>query len=139
MFVEFIQANLMWTAVAVISGSMLLWPLLTGASAAPQLGPAEATLKINREDAVVLDVRETSEWGGGHIAGARHITLGQLDQRLSEIDKFKNRTLIVCCASGQRSQEACVKLKKAGFEKAFSLRGGLSAWTDAGLPLTKKG
>lgn len=135
---EFLQHNYnwAWAVAALVSGGMLLWPLLRGNKAA--VTPAAATLMMNRENAVVIDVRETGEWNGGHIAGARHIALGQLDQHISEIDKFKQTPLIVCCAMGSRAQSAVDKLKKNGFEKVFNLAGGINAWSDAGLPLTKK-
>jgi len=138
MAMEFVQHNLMWVALALISGTMLLWPRLTGGNG-KGLSPAQATLLMNREDAVVVDVRETGEWNSGHIAGARHIALAQLEKRLSELDKFKQRPLVVCCASGNRSTSACATLRKAGFEKVFNLTGGVSAWIGAGLPVTTKG
>lgn len=134
---EFLQENIIWVALAFTSGAMLLWPLLSGATVA-HLTPAQATLLMNREDALVLDVRETGEWSSGHITGARHITLGQLEKRISELEKFKDRPIIVCCASGNRSSSACGQLKKGGFEKVFSLDGGISAWLGANLPLTTK-
>jgi rhodanese-related sulfurtransferase len=128
--------NWAWTATALISGGMLLWPLLRGNKA--EVSPAAATLMMNREDAVILDVRETAEWSGGHIANARHIALGQIDKHLVEIDKLKQTPVIVCCATGGRAQSAREKLVKAGFEKVFNLAGGIAAWSEAGLPLTKK-
>jgi len=134
---EFVQQNLMWIGLAAVSGGMLLWQTFNGAGDA--MTPAAATLLMNREDAVVLDVRETGEWSSGHIAGARHIALGQLGKRMSEIEKFKTRPIIVCCASGNRSSSACGQLKKAGFEKVFNLSGGMSAWLEANLPTTTKG
>ena len=134
---EFVQQNIMWVALAALSGGMLLWPLLVGGTVA-HLTPAEATLMMNREDALVLDVRETGEWSSGHIQGARHIALGQLEKRLSELEKFKDRPIIICCASGNRSSSACGQWKKGGFEKVFSLDGGVSAWLAANLPLTTK-
>lgn len=134
---EFLQENIMWVAIACVSGGMLLWPLIAGGTVA-NLTPAEATLLMNREDALVLDVRETGEWGAGHITGARHITLGQLDKRLSELEKFKEKPIIVVCATGNRSASACGQLKKHGFGKVYSLGGGISAWRDASLPLTTK-
>jgi len=134
---EFLQENIIWVAIACVSGGMLLWPLIAGGNVA-NLTPAEATLLMNREDALVLDVRETGEWGAGHITGARHITLGQLDKRLSELEKFKEKPIIVVCATGNRSSSACGQLKKHGFGKVYSLGGGISAWRDASLPLTTK-
>lgn len=138
MILEFVQQNVLWVSVAVVSGGMLLWPLIIGGAGATAMSPAEATLAMNRQDAVVLDIRETSEFAKGHIGGARHITQAQLSTRLSEIEKFKARPIIVCCATGQRSASACADLKKAGFEQAYNLAGGLDAWSAAGLPLTTK-
>ena len=134
---EFLQENMIWVALAFVSGGMLIWPMVSGGGVA-NLTPAQATLLMNREDALVLDVRETGEWSSGHITGARHITLGQLDKRLSELDKFKDKPIIVVCASGNRSSSACGQLKKHGFGKVFSLGGGVSSWRDANLPLTTK-
>ncbi len=135
---EFIQQNLMWVMLAAISGGMLLWQTIRGAGA-NNISVAEATLLLNREEAVVVDVRETHEWSAGHIPDAKHIALGQLGKHLSELEKFKARPLILCCASGNRSMSACHTLKKAGFERVFNLSGGIGAWTDAGLPVTTKG
>lgn len=134
---EFIQNNLLYVALAVMSGGMLLWQTFMGRSANP-LSPAQATLRMNREDALVIDVRESSEWASGHIPNARHIPAGQLEKRLQELEKFKTRTVIVNCHAGTRSSNACRLLKKHGFEKVFNLEGGILAWRDAGLPLTSK-
>jgi rhodanese-related sulfurtransferase len=134
---EFLQQNIMWVALAALSGGMLLWPLVSGGSTAT-LSAAQATLMMNREDAVVVDVRESAEWGSGHIIGARHIALDQLGKRMSELDKFKEKPIIVCCASGNRSGSACSQLKKGGFAKVFNLAGGIAAWREASLPLTTK-
>lgn len=133
---QFVQENVMWVALSVISGGMLLWSLVRGGSKG--ISPVEATLLVNREDAVVLDVRETGEWNGGHIPNARHIALAQLDKRIVELEKFKGRTIVVYDGSGSRSQSAIAVLKRAGFEKVFNLSGGVGAWTDANLPLTTK-
>ncbi|TRZ94516.1 MAG: rhodanese-like domain-containing protein [Rhodocyclaceae bacterium] len=134
---EFVQQNLIWVALALVSGGMLLWPMVAGSNV-EHLTPTQATLLMNREDALVLDVRETGEWSSGHIPGARHITLAQLEKRLSELDKFKEKPIIVVCATGNRSSSACGQLKKHGFEKVYSLGGGVSSWIEATLPLTTK-
>lgn len=133
----FVQQNIFLVVIAVTSGSFLLWTFIERKNGM-DLTPAQATLKINREDAVVLDVRDTSEWAKGRIPNARHITLGQLEDRVSELEKFKDRPIIVYCASGNRSTTACGKLKKAGFAQVFNLAGGLPAWSDASLPVTTK-
>jgi rhodanese-related sulfurtransferase len=134
---DFIQQNIMWVMAAVVSGAMLISSFVRGGGKGISI--TDATLLINREDALVIDVRETQEWSSGHIPNARHIALGQLDKHLSELEKFKDKPVIVCCASGNRSSTACGTLKKAGFERVFNLSGGIGAWTGAGLPVSTKG
>ncbi len=134
---EFLQHNWMWVALAITSGGMLLWPMLkNGGSQA--LTPSQATLLMNRENAVVIDVRESGEWNNGHIAGARHIPMPVLREKMIELEKFKKRPLIICCASGNRSSAAANTLRKAGFEKVFTLASGMTSWREAKLPLTMK-
>ena len=135
---EFLQANLMWIALAFVSGAMLLWPLVMGQSAGPGVSPMQATLMINREDAVVIDVREAAEFAQGHIPNSRHIPLTKLEERLGELARLKDKPIIVNCASGSRAGGACANLRKHGFTKVVRLVGGLNAWDQAGLPVTKK-
>lgn len=101
------------------------------------VSPTESTLMINREDALMLDVREMNEYTGGHIVNAVHIPLSNLNSRITELDKYKNKKVIVSCRSGSRSGNACASLKKAGFADVFNLRGGVMAWQNANLPLVK--
>jgi len=133
---EFLEQNLIWVVLAAVSGGMLIF--MTAVGTAGGVSVTEATLLINREDALVLDVRESGEWSAGHIPAARHIAVGQIEKRLSEIDKYKEKPVIVCCASGNRSSSAAAALRKAGFQKVFNLSGGIGAWKEAGLPLTTK-
>jgi len=135
---DFLKDNLIWVGVAVASGGMFLWQTWQARGTGKGLSPMQATLMINREDAVVVDVREQAEYANGHIPDSRHIPLSQLDKRLSELDKLKERPLIVSCASGNRSTSACGALRRAGFAKVFNLAGGMSAWDQAGLPVAKK-
>lgn len=134
---EFVQNNLMYVVLALVSGGMLLWQTFNG-TGGNQVSPQQATLMMNREDALVVDVSEANEWASGHIPNARHIYIGQLEKKLHELEKFKTRPLIINCQSGNRSATACGILKKNGFEKVFNLAGGLGAWRDAGLPVTTK-
>ena len=134
---EFVQNNLMYVMLAVTSGAMLIWQTLSS-SGGNNVSPLQATLMLNREDALLIDVREASEWAAGHIPNSRHIAISQLDKQIHEIEKFKTRSLIVNCQTGNRSSSACNTLKKHGFEKVYNLAGGIGAWRDAGLPTTTK-
>ncbi len=102
------------------------------------LTPAAAVQLMNNEDVVLLDVREPAETIGGKIAKAIQIPVGALGKRVSELEKHKNKTLLVYCKSGARAGTACKELSKNGFEKVFSLNGGIMAWQDAHLPVNKK-
>lgn len=99
---------------------------------------SEATQLINREDAIVVDIRDAGDFKAGHIAGARNIPQSRLDDRISELTKHKDKPLIVVCKHGQASGIALGKLTKAGFERAFKLKGGMAQWQSDGLPLVKK-
>lgn len=135
---DFIANNLIWVATAILSGGMLFWPMLRGGLGGASVSPLEATLLVNREDAIILDVREPDEFARGHIPNARHIPLKSLDQRLSELEKFKDRPVIVNCQSGSRSISACATLRKKGFNKVFNLNGGMGSWQEAGQLVTTK-
>lgn len=135
---EFIQNNLMWVGLAFVSGALLLWPAIRGRTAGPSVSPLQATLMINREDAIVVDVREPDEFARGHLPNARTIPLGQIDKRLGELEKYKDKPVIVICHTGNRSGSACGMLRKNGFTKVFNLAGGVTAWQQAGQPVTTK-
>jgi rhodanese-related sulfurtransferase len=135
---EFVQNNLLLVIAAVASGAMLLWSFLGNrVSGIAQVNTLEATRLFN-EDALMLDVREDNEWAVGHIPNARHIRLGQLSGQLAELEKFKDKAIVVYCRSGNRSARACAILKKAGFSNASNLAGGIIAWEQANLPITRK-
>lgn len=102
------------------------------------LGPHAATQAMNAEGSVILDVREDNEYKQGHIANALHIPLGQLAKRLPELDKYRDRSLIAYCRTGNRSSSAAQLLRKHGFATVHNLAGGIVAWQNANLPLTKK-
>ena len=133
---DFVKQNIFLVVLAAVSGGMLLVELLRGRTGGG-LSPVEATLLINRENAVVLDVRDAAEFATGHIPNARNIPFAELDGRIGELNKFKNKPVVLVCQSGSRSGKALAALTKAGFEKAQSLGGGLAGWQKDGHPLVK--
>jgi rhodanese-related sulfurtransferase len=107
------------------------------AGGANSVGTLEATRLMNQPGALVLDVREASEFAAGHLPRARHIPLAELDARVTEIAKFKDKPVVITCRSGARSGSACRKLKNAGFNNVYNLKGGLGAWQQASLPVER--
>lgn len=129
----------LFLALAIIL-ALLVWQTLRARLRGfKEIDPGEAVQVINRDEAVVLDVREESEYKEGHIANSLHIPLGSLSSRLSELDKFREKPILVGCRSGNRSAHACGMLTKQGFAAVYNLRGGVVAWQNAGLPVTKGG
>ena len=102
------------------------------------LSPAAAVQLMNSEDVVVLDVREPSETAAGKITRAIQIPAGAVKTRLGELEKHKDKTLLVYCKTGARAGGACKELSQNGFAKVYSLNGGLQAWQEAHLPISKK-
>ena len=129
--------NLLLIAVAVVSGAMLLWPYIRRGTGGPRVNTLEATLMMNKEGAGLVDLRDDADFAKGHVLNAVNIPMAQLESRLGELSKFKDKPLIVYCDAGNRSGAAHVILKKNGFDKAFNLGGGIAAWQQAGLPLEK--
>jgi rhodanese-related sulfurtransferase len=135
--VDFIRNNLLLILVALVSGGMLLWPFVRRSTGGPWVDPLQATQLINREDALVLDVREPGEFGSGHVLGARNLPLARLDAPAADLAKRKEKPVIVYCDGGERSGKALAALKKQGFTRVANLSGGLKAWQQAGLPVEK--
>ena len=140
-FLLFLQKspfNMLLLGLAVSSGGMLLWPLISRPfRQTHEVGAFEAVQLINRRDAVVLDVRDTGDHAAGHITNARHVPEAQLAGRMKELDKYKSRPIVVSCRTGSRAPAVVSMLRKQGFAEAFALRGGIAAWQQANLPLEK--
>lgn len=133
---NFIVENWLLISIALASGALLLLPVMQGA-ASTGLGPNDVVQLINREKAVVIDVCEPNEFAAGHVVGARNIPLGQLEEKLPLAVKNKALPVVLVCQSGMRSGRALSTAKKLGFEKAYSLAGGLGAWKTLNLPVEK--
>ncbi len=133
---EFIQANILLILVALASGAMLLWPVVRRSTGGPSVSAQQATHLINRQDALVVDVREPGVYGAGHIIGARNVPLARIGAAGGEL-KRKDRPVIVYCQGGERAPKAAALLRKQGFGSVVNLSGGIGAWQQAGLPVEK--
>lgn len=135
---QFIQSNYLLVGLAIVSGGMLLWPFISRLwGGAKQIDTLEAVQKINHDDALVIDVREPAEVAQGKIARAKLIPLGELSNRLGELEKYKTKPIIMVCRSGSRSAGACGILSKQGFSEVYNLGGGMIAWQQSNLPVEK--
>ena len=134
----FIENNIWMILVAVSSGLMLLWSLFGNRMRGIKEVDSVAALQlINHKNALVLDVREEKEFNSGHILNAKLIPLGKLPEQMNELERYRDRPIVVVCRSGQRSASACTLLGKNGFDQTYNLEGGVTAWQKASLPLVK--
>lgn len=107
------------------------------------IDPQDAVRLINN-DAVVIDLRSAEAFARGHIVNARNIPFDELESRQEALAKYKSKTIVAVCDAGTTAGKAVENLRKSGIEEVYGLRGGISAWSQANLPLvtakkTKKG
>ena len=138
MTMKFITENIFLIAIAFVSGAMLVWPLVRRGAGGSSVGTLEATMLINSKDAIVLDVRTAAEFAQSHILNSRNVPLDEIEARIRELERFKAKSIIVSCATGNRSGSAAAILRKHGFTNVVNLAGGIAAWQQAGLPTTVK-
>jgi rhodanese-related sulfurtransferase len=135
--VSFLLQNIFLIAIAVISGGMLLWPVLGRArGGSGGVDTLVATQMVNQQHAVFVDVRPAEEYAKGHIPQARSMPLDQIEGRAQTLPK--NKPLIVVCATGRNAGAAATQLKARGLENVVTLSGGMAAWQQAGLPVTTR-
>ena len=102
-----------------------------------RVGPAELTGMINRDNALVVDLRAAGDFAKGHIAGARNVQMSQFDPENKQLAPAKDLPVVLVCNVGQTATAAAKRLRKAGFAKVSVLEGGIQAWQGADLPLVK--
>lgn len=135
---EFISNHIVLVTLFIAILSVLVWNLFGSTlSGIDQLTPAELTRLMNRENAVVIDLRSQEEFNKGHILNARNIPEGELQSRQKELEKLKAKPMVACCSSGAIAPKIARSLKAMGYEKIFVLKGGVLSWQNANLPLTK--
>lgn len=137
---EFVLNNLLLFAALLAVLVMLIKAELDHqANKGLQLSPSMATrLMNNNDEALILDIRTAADFKSGHIKGAKNAPLKDMAKEVEKFASFKNSPVLVYCNSGNTVVGAIKILKKAGFEKINNLEGGIAAWKEANMPLTKK-
>jgi rhodanese-related sulfurtransferase len=123
-------------AAGLMALIVLGYELRQRAHAAAAVSPTDAVRLMN-DGAVLVDVRSANQYKDGHVSGARNVPGDQIAAGAPTLEKFKDRTVIVCCENGITSGAAARKLTELGFGKVFNLRGGLTAWRQDNLPTVK--
>lgn len=137
---EFIVNNLLlFAALAVVMVLLIKSELDHQANRGSYLSPAKAIrLMNNHSDVLILDVRAPADYKSGHIRGAKNIALSDMASSIDKLSHAKQAPVLVYCNSGNTVTRAIKQLKNAGFEKVNNLEGGIAAWKEANMPLSKK-
>ena len=133
----FVTHHWLLVAIFIILLVALLWLETQGkVSGMSRVSPQLAVTMINRQDAVVFDIRDKSLYQQGHIAGAQHLNIEQLETK--NMSKYAEKPVIFVCGNGANAPKIGNQLKKLGLSNVFFLQGGITAWQAANLPLIKK-
>ncbi len=132
---KFFIDNIFLIALTLISGGLLFFPMLRNRG--PKASPLIATQMMNQGKTLIVDVREAEEFALVHLRDAKNYPLAELAKRTAELQKGKNKSIIVVCQTGTRSSKAVAQLLAAGLTEVYSLEGGIVAWQAAGLPVVK--
>lgn len=134
--IEFSLNNPLLVSVFILLLVMVIYNETRGT--AKGLDTAEAVRLMNKDEAVALDIRDRKDFSAGHITGAINIPLNSLDSRMQELDKHKDKKILVVCKMGNSANMAVAKLQKAGYTDAFRLKGGMMQWQTDSMPVVKK-
>lgn len=137
LFAFFARHPLLSLALAGITLALIYTELARFWQGFKTLKPAELTALVNRENALVVDIRAINDFQQGHIAGAKNVLMSQFDPENKQLASAKSLPVVVVCKTGMSAVGAAKRLVKAGFEKVYVLDGGISAWEQASLPLVK--
>ncbi len=107
------------------------------AGGSTSINPQETIYKMNHEEAIILDIRDSALFVEGHITGAINLPKKELEADVKKLEKYRAKPIIIVCRSGRTAVDALSLLKKNNFDKLYLLTGGMEAWNNAGLPLVK--
>lgn len=127
----------LFAALVVVVALLVFGPVYETLHGITRVDVWKAVQLMNHESAVVIDVGEPQEFKTGHIPNAINIPLGALPERAKELEKHKSKPILLSCRTGNRSGRGAAILRKRGFEKIFTLSGGLASWERDNLPVEK--
>ena len=134
---DFLFENIFLVGLIIISGVLLFFPKVLSRDN-KVLGSKEVTLLINREPAMLVDVRSEADFRAGHITNAINIPLDQIEVQINKITSNSKKNIIIYCQKGVRSAQAFRLLNKLGLPKLYTIEGGLDAWLKNNLPIIEE-
>jgi rhodanese-related sulfurtransferase len=135
LFLEFLAQQ--WILASALAVAVMMLFYHESRKSGQSLSPQQAINLVNREDGVFVDLRDSKEFGQGHIVDALNIPAAKLDARLAELEKYRDKPIVLVCKMGQNSSAAGKTLKAQGFSQVFRMSGGMMEWGTMQLPLVK--
>mgnify|MGYP000503972241 CR=1 FL=1 len=136
LFLEFLTQEWILTLALLVVAIMLV--MHEARKSGPSVSPQQAINLINSEQGVFVDLRDSAEFKVGHIVDALHIPATKLAARMAELEKYKDKPVVLVCKMGQQSAAAGKQLNAAGFGRVYKMSGGMMEWTNLQLPVTSK-
>lgn len=134
--IEFVTNH--WILVSVFVALLVALAVVESQRAGRKVGPQEAVMLLNRDEAVVVDIREKKEFSEGHIKGAIHIPMAKLKESDNQLRKYSDKLILLVDKAGQHSGMAVKELPKDHNLNVARLAGGMMEWRNANLPVTNK-
>ena len=134
--VEFALANIIWVVLAAAAAAGLGWTMIR--AGAQSIEHAEAVLWVKSGKGIFVDIRGAADFSRGRIAQSRNIPAEDLKNRAAEIDRYREKPVVLICQNGMQSRRRAQELASAGFKNVRAMRGGMAAWLDAQLPVFSK-
>lgn len=128
--------SMAWLAIVMM---IIVTTIKMKMSPIKMVSPQELTFLVNREEAIVVDTRDEKEFKAKHIIDAKRLAKEKITNNdFSSLENSKDKPIIVVCNAGVSAQNVASQMLKAGFTKVNVLKGGISAWLSAGLPVVNK-
>ncbi|MDH3616218.1 MAG: rhodanese-like domain-containing protein [Gammaproteobacteria bacterium] len=134
-FLEFTSNHVLLVSALMISFFLLVFTELRRKASGLVNVEAGDVVKLINNDAVVIDIRSADAFARGHIVSAKNIPHDELDGKMEQLEQYKNTPIVAVCDAGVTTTQVVNKLRSAGFESVFGLKGGMSGWGQAGLPV----
>jgi len=134
-FLEFTSNHVLLVSALMVSFFVLVFSELRRKAGGLVNVDAGDAVKLINNDAVVIDIRSVDAFSRGHIVNAKNIPKDEIDAKLDQLQQYKGTPIVAVCDAGVTTSGIVKKLRAAGFESVFGLKGGMSGWGQAGLPV----
>ncbi|MCB1699554.1 MAG: rhodanese-like domain-containing protein [Halioglobus sp.] len=136
LFLEFLAQQ--WILALALLVVIIMLLLHESRKSGPSVSPQQAINLINREGGVFVDLRDAADFKQGHIVDAMHIPAAKLPARMAELEKYREKPIVLVCKMGQQSGAASKQLKAGGYSKVCKMTGGMMEWSNLQLPVVGK-